>query len=305
MTLQDQQEDIKTASDHFRSVTEVINRHLDQLVIEKEVPYNHLFQAARYAIGEGKRIRPLLTLITARMLGVSDTVSLTPACAIELIHAYSLVHDDLPCMDNDDFRRGKPTVHKVYKEGHAVLTGDFLLTYAFEIIAEAPALSAEQKLELISTLSKSAGGHGMIGGQVMDIAAEGKKLDLDTLRYLHKHKTGALIATSIDFGVIMAAPGVVSIAERQLLRQFGENIGLAFQIIDDIIDVTQSESKHGKAVASDVMNDKTTYVGLLGLEGSRQAALELWESSCALLRLLPFDTRLLEKLADLIVNRRQ
>jgi geranylgeranyl diphosphate synthase type II len=285
--------------------TAAIHAHLNLLVKEQEVPYKHLFEAARYAIAEGKRIRPLLTLVTAQIFGVPQEVALTPACAVELVHAYSLIHDDLPCMDDDDFRRGKPTVHKVYEEGHAVLTGDFLLTFAFEVLAEAPSLSIAQRLELIATLAKNAGGNGMIGGQVMDIAIEGKDVDLEMLRYLHKHKTGALIATAIEFGAIIAPPGTVDAAHRQILRQFGENIGLAFQIIDDIIDVTHSEKKHGRAIASDLVNQKTTYVGLLGLEGSQQAAMELWDSSKQLLSLLPYDTSALETLADLIVNRQE
>lgn len=286
---------------YLKTTLEKINKHLDQLILEKNVPYNSLFQAARYAlIGEAKRIRPLLTLATAAMLGISEEVALTPACALEIIHTYSLIHDDLPCMDNDDFRRGKPTVHRIYNEGHAVLTGDFLLTYAFEVIVEAPLLSDKQKLSLISYLAKNAGAHGMIGGQIMDIAATEQSLDLSTLELLHRCKTGALLSTAIEFALIIADKNVEE-RHKATLRQFAQSIGLAFQIVDDILDVTHSETKHGKAISSDVVNGKTTYVNLLGLQEAQRKVQMLYTEASEALKALPYNTAVLEKITSIII----
>src|ERR1700733_13555891 len=216
-----------------------INRTLETLVPENNLPHNTLFQAARYAlIGPGKRIRPLLTLATVQILQGNLSNALEPACAIELIHTYSLIHDDLPCMDNDDFRRGKPTLHKVFPEGHALLTGDFLLTFAFELLATAPKLSDKQKIKLIQTLAERSGSDGMIGGQALDIEAAEKEMDPNALSFIHQLKTGALITASIEFGGIL---GHADEAQMDILRQFGNAIGLAFQIIDDIQDITMSE----------------------------------------------------------------
>lgn len=279
----------------------LVEQQLDRLIPEHHSPYQHLFEAARYALlGAGKRIRPILTLATVEMLGGNIELALTPACTLEIVHTYSLIHDDLPCMDDDDFRRGKLTVHKRYSDGHAVLTGDYLLTYAFEILASYPHLPAEKKVKLIATLAKRIGADGMIGGQVMDVACEGKKISLDTLRLLHRNKTGALIMASVEFGGILANANEL---QMEHLRQFGESIGLAFQIVDDILDVTSSQAKHGRMVASDVINEKSTYVTLLGLEQSQAYAQECYTKAVKSLKVFPH-AGYLTNLADFIIHRK-
>lgn len=289
-------------ADYLKEKSARIDQELNKLIPEKDVPYRQLFSAARYSLKSGgKRLRPILALATTETLGGCLESALVPACALEMIHTYSLIHDDLPCMDNDDFRRGKPTLHKVFPEGHAVLTGDFLLTHAFEVLANDAKLSPKQKLELIRLLAENAGSKGMLGGQVMDLEAEGKSIDINTLRQIHRHKTGALISASIEFGGIIAdAPS----EQLNILRKFGEEIGLAFQIIDDVLDVTASQQKHGKAIASDVANHKTTYATLMGLEESKQLALSLFQSALDELKKLPVNTALLAKLAEFIIHRR-
>jgi geranylgeranyl diphosphate synthase type II len=280
--------------------SQLIEQHLDRLVPMRHGPHQHLFEAARYALlGGGKRLRPILALTTTQMLGGNLSHALSPACTLEMIHTYSLIHDDLPCMDNDDYRRGKLTVHKKYSEGHAVLTGDFLLTHAFEVLATDQHLPAEKKAQLIAILARQSGGEGMIGGQVMDLAYEGKKITLDTLRLLHRNKTAALITASIEFGGVL---GNASPSCLDCLRQFGESIGLAFQIVDDILDVTSSQAKHGRS--SDLMNEKSTYVSLLGLEQAWAYALNFYNQAVKTLKPLPYDTSLLIGLADFIVQRK-
>lgn len=287
---------------HLQTQGQMIEQELDRLIPLQSGPYQQLFEASRYALlGGGKRLRPILTLTTVHMLNGDLDLALTPACTLELIHTYSMIHDDLPCMDNDDYRRGKLTVHKKYSEGHAVLTGDFLLTYAFEVLATHPLLSAEKKSQLIATLAKSSGSNGMIGGQVMDLAYEGQQISLDNLRLLHRNKTAALITASIEFGGIIA-----DATHDQLnhLREFGEAIGLAFQIIDDILDVTSSEAKHGKTIASDIINEKSTYVSLMGIGQAQVYAQNLYDQAIKSLTFLPFDTSLLVGLADFILKRK-
>jgi geranylgeranyl diphosphate synthase type II len=216
-----------------------------------------------------------------------------------MVHTYSMIHDDLPCMDNDDFRRGRPTLHKTYPEGHAVLAGDFLLTHAFEVLSEAPLLTDSQKNQLIQVLAKSSGGHGMIAGQIMDIESEHQVLELETLNLLHRCKTGALLQASALFGAIVADQDA-SVCES--VRAFGADIGLAFQIVDDILDVTQSQQKHGKTISSDMINHKTTYVSVLGVEKSQKAAEHMLESALKHLDSIPFDMTLLVKLANFIIR---
>jgi geranylgeranyl diphosphate synthase, type II len=290
-------------SHYLASQRRRIEQHLDKLIPAHDIQhYGHLFSAARYSLlGEGKRLRPLLTLATAEALGLSSDVVLTPACTLEIVHTYSLIHDDLPCMDDDDYRRGQPTLHKKYSEGHAVLTGDYLLTYAFDILAHDPHLSLQKKVDLISTLSKRIGGEGMVGGQVMDLAYEGKKIDLSTLNLLHRYKTGALITAAIEFGGILAD---ASKDQMTHLQKFGDSIGLAFQIIDDILDVTSSEAKHGRKIASDLLNDKSTYVTLLGLEQAQVCAQQYYDQAIHSLNQLPINSSLLISLADFIIQRK-
>ncbi len=280
----------------------IIEQELSRLVSIHHGPYQQLFESARYALlGGGKRLRPILTLTATRVLGGNPDLALTPACTLELVHTYSMIHDDLPCMDNDDYRRGKLTVHKKYSEELAVLTGDFLLTYAFEVIATDSQLSSEKKSQLISVLAHCSGSDGMIGGQVMDLFYEGKRVSLDDLRLLHRNKTAALITGALEFGgIICSAPP----AHIDCLRQFGEAIGLAFQIIDDILDVTSSQAKHGKALASDIRNKKSTYVSLMGIEQAQSYALDFYHQAIGALKPLPYDISLLVGLADFVLQRK-
>lgn len=289
-------------ANYLKTQSQRIEDHLTHLIPLHPGPYQHLFEAARYALlGGGKRLRPILTLATVDLLGGDSSAALSPACALEMIHTYSLIHDDLPCMDNDDYRRGKLTVHRKYTEGDAILAGDFLLTYAFETLATGPHLRADQKVALISTLARQSGSEGMIGGQVMDLAYEGQPITLEELCLLHRRKTGALITAALEFGGII---GNASLAQLDCLRQFGERIGLAFQVIDDILDVTASETKHGRSVGSDAANQKSTYVSLLGVEQAHAYALSCYDQALKALAPLPYDTRLLAGLAEFIVYRK-
>lgn len=278
---------------YIKERSTLIEQRLTALMPEKDVPYAQLFQSARYALlGGGKRLRPILTLATVEAFGHDIGPALSTACALEMVHTYSLVHDDLPCMDDDDFRRGKPALHKAFNEGHAVLTGDYLLTYAFEVISSDVALTAQQKVALIELLAKSSGGHGMIAGQVMDIQAESILIDIDRLQYIHRCKTGALITASVLCG------GIIANAlhhETETLRSFGQDIGLAFQIMNDILDVTSDRQ-------SDKANGKTTYVTLMGLEAARHAAHTLLERSLSHLCKLQHDTTILQLLTEYLVR---
>lgn len=288
-------------NNYFTIKSALIEDKLDHLVPEKDVAYALLFKSARYSLlGGGKRLRPILTIAAAETFGKEADAALSVGCALEMIHTYSLIHDDLPCMDDDDFRRGKLSLHKAFGEAQAVLTGDYLLTYAFEVIVNDANLSAQQKISLISLIAKNSGCQGMIAGQVMDIHAEGNVIDLNSLKHIHQYKTGALINASILAGGIIAN---ASMEELQVLNDFGKDIGLAFQIIDDVIDVTSSEQKHGKAIASDTSNNKTTYVTLLGIEPARQSANALFECSIDHLAKLDRDTSILQALAKRLVYR--
>lgn len=240
-----------------------------------------LLDAARYALlGGGKRIRPQLTLDVTAHFGGDIEKALTPACAIEMIHSYSLIHDDLPCMDDDDFRRGRPTVHKQYDEAIAVLSGDYLLTRAFEVLTTAPNLTPEQRIALMQELSFGANDVGMIGGQVLDIEAERGTLTVDELKEVHAKKTGALFSAAAIFGGIVAG---VDEEQIERLRRYGIHVGIAFQIQDDIKDVLDSEAKHGCTVSSDQRNEKTTYVTLVGIERARRLLMQELEQADALL----------------------
>lgn len=282
---------------------QTVHNHLTKLVEEKGLPQDSLYRAAKYSLmAGGKRLRPILAIATAESFGCETQKILNAACALELIHTYSLIHDDLPCMDDDDLRRGKPTLHKVYPEAHAILAGDYLLTYAFEVIATDEALTDAQKVKLITTLSQNAGGQGMIGGQVMDIEAEDRQIPVEELQCIHRNKTGAMITASVIFGGIVAG-----VTEQQLetLKLYGGDIGLAFQIIDDVLDVTQSEEVLGKTAGSDIANKKSTYVSLMGLEQAHATAHSLLRSAQERLKSLPITSTTLDDLSSYIVNRQQ
>lgn len=285
----------------FEQKRALIDGELAIFLPEAAGPLKRLSDAARYALlGPGKRLRPLLALMTCTALHGIERSALPAACALEMIHAYSMIHDDLPCMDDDDFRRGRPTLHRMFPEGHAVLTGDFLLTKAFEIVATTPLLNPVQKVGTLALLAKRSGDEGMLGGQIMDVEAEGEQIELATLQKIHKGKTGALIAAACECGGIAAGASVEVLA---LLHTIGEQLGLAFQIVDDVLDVIASEQKHGYQAASDERNAKVTYVTLLGVEGARHEADLLLQTCCRQLEQLPGNTEALRALARLLIHR--
>ncbi|CAK0752042.1 geranyl diphosphate/farnesyl diphosphate synthase [Gammaproteobacteria bacterium] len=263
----------------------------------------NLHQAMHYAVLEGgKRIRPLLVYATGRSLGISSEALDAPACAIELIHAYSLVHDDLPLMDNDDLRRGKPTCHKMFGEVTALLAGDALQSLAFHILAHAPRTLGEDRLRMVETLALSAGSRGMAGGQAMDLAAEGREITLPELELIHIHKTGALIRASVLFG-IYACPEMVGTKRHEYLDHYAKCIGLAFQIQDDVLDVEGDTRILGKRQGADAAHDKSTYPSLMGLSAAKERAAELQEEALDSLAIFDDSADVLRWLATYIVRR--
>lgn len=289
-----------TLEDTLATLSEKIEQRLDELIGEGVYAYQNLFDAIRYSlIGGGKRLRPTLCIAAANLFGIPLSHSITPACALEFVHTYSLIHDDLPCMDDDDFRRNKPSLHKVYSDGHAILTGDCCLTFAFEVLAEAPLLTDRQKVRLTATLAKRAGAHGMVGGQVLDIASTDRQIDLPTLQMIHQMKTAAMITASVEFGGLIAQADEKSM---KTLQAFGDHLGHAFQIADDILDVT-SPHTHGKKRLSDTAKNKTTYPSLLGLEQAKKLAIEHTEKALKALKSLPGDRSILEGIALKLKNR--
>ncbi len=230
-----------------------------------------LREAMRYSLlAGGKRLRPILCLAACEMAGGSSEQAMSTAVALEMIHTMSLIHDDLPAMDDDDLRRGRPTNHKVYGEAVAILAGDALLTRAFEMVAmRSPGVPAERLLKVVGELSLVAGAPGLVGGQVVDLESEGKQVDLETLEYIHLHKTGALLSACVITGATIGGADETLLAA---LRTYARGIGLAFQIIDDILDITASSEVLGKTAGKDLIADKTTYPKLLGLEESRNRA---------------------------------
>jgi geranylgeranyl diphosphate synthase type II len=248
----------------------------------------------------GKRIRPVLAMASCEACGGKPGDIVQPAAALEVIHTYSLIHDDLPAMDNDDLRRGKPTNHKVFGEAVAILAGDGLLSEAFLMILEAGGIKAERLLEAARELSLASGARGMVGGQVQDILSEGSEPDKETLHYIHTHKTGTLLRASVRFGGILVG------ADREVLQAlsaFGESLGLAFQIVDDILDIKGDESLLGKPVGSDLQNNKMTYPAIYGLEASRAKAGELISDAIEALKTFSREADPLRGIANYILQR--
>ncbi len=263
-----------------------------------------VFEAMRYSLfAGGKRVRPVLALASAEALGVRDAGLLPIASSLELIHTYSLIHDDLPAMDNDDYRRGRPTCHKVYGDAIAILAGDGLLNMAFETLSDPRRLKAvpsKRLVGIIREISRASGCFGMVGGQVVDMESEGKDVDLATLEYIHTHKTGALIRASVRVGALYAG---ASETRLRSLTHYGEMIGLAFQIADDILDLTGTQEEIGKDVGSDLKKGKTTYPSFYGLDESRRRAREVTERAVAALRGFDKKADPLRELAKYIVTR--
>lgn len=260
-----------------------------------------LHDAMRYASDGGKRLRALLVYATGEALGVPPAALDAAACAVELIHAYSLVHDDLPAMDDDDLRRGRPTVHKAYDEAIGILAGDALQTQAFEVLtAEDGLTSPAQRLAMVRLLAAASGSLGMVGGQVVDIESEGQRIPLERLQSLHARKTGALILASVRLAAAAAAD--LPETSRAALDTYGRAIGLAFQIQDDVLDITVSTETLGKTAGKDLAQEKSTYPALLGLDGARARAAALFDEARAAVAALPRPAPL-QELADFVEQR--
>ncbi len=277
-------------------------------VLERLIPLppgleSRVFEAMRYAaLAPGKRLRPFLVLASSRLFGVSERGALQVAAAIELVHSYSLVHDDLPAMDNSDLRRGRPTCHKAFDEATAVLAGDGLLTLAFEVLAN-PDTHGDPgvRCELVSALALAAGSSGMVGGQMIDLMAENRSLDIGAITRLQRLKTGALIAFACESGAILAK---ASPEVRLALRGYAHDLGLAFQIADDLLDVEGSAGETGKPVGQDAAAGKATFVSILGVERARDQAELLVRQAVAHLELFEERADLLRQAARFVVDRR-
>ena len=251
----------------------IIDLELEKILSPTEGLNSGLTSMMHYAVFPGgKRIRPILALAAAEAIGSSSENLLYPACAVELVHCYSLVHDDLPAMDDDDLRRGKPTVHKVVGEGIAILVGDALLTLAFEVITAGESLPCDTRVRLAQELAAASGRDGIVGGQVVDLQSEGKKIDIDTLQYIHGHKTADLITAAIRIGAIA---GKADPQQLSALTDYSQSLGLLFQIVDDILDVTGNIEKLGKQAGADEKQRKATYPAVAGLDRSRWIADQL------------------------------
>lgn len=286
----------------MRDVAGEIDRQFDRLLAVPEDPREKLYRAMRHAaIGGGKRLRPLLVFATARLFGVDRSCAARVATAIECIHVYSLIHDDLPSMDDDDMRRGKPTVHRAFDEATAILAGDGLQTFAFELLAaEATHPDPFVRVELVSALAHAAGAAGMVGGQMMDLAAEAASFDLPTVTRLQALKTGALIGCAVECGAIL---GRVGPEGRKGLRGYARDLGLAFQIADDILDAEGDEATAGKKLRKDEARGKETFLTLLGLERAREQAGLLVDQAIAHLHAYGSEADLLRDIARFTLER--
>jgi geranylgeranyl diphosphate synthase type II len=279
-----------------------VDAALERLLPAENAQPPSIHTAMRYSVfAGGKRIRPILCLESARIFSADVTPALHPACALEFIHTYSLIHDDLPALDNDDLRRGKPTCHKKFGEALAILAGDALLTLAFETIGATPA-PADRRVAMLTEISSAAGTvNGMVGGQVADIEAERKAVDPQMLEYIHRSKTAALIRASITAGALCAGAGADEVAR---LRRFGETIGWAFQVTDDILDVEESSAALGKTAGKDMAQQKATYPSVYGLERSHQIANDLATKAIAEISFFADRASRLREIAEFLVLRR-
>jgi geranylgeranyl diphosphate synthase type II len=288
-------------SQFLASRTESVNQALDRFLPAAGKKPATIHKAMRYSLfAGGKRMRPALCLAAAAACAGRESDALPLACAVECIHTYSLVHDDLPAMDDDDFRRGKLTNHKVFGEGIAVLAGDALLTQAFEIVAQCNAWPRYSHQDLILELAKASGSLQLIAGQVADLEAEGRKISAAELRYIHERKTSALLCCSVRLGGMSAN---CSPAQLKALTEFGYYVGLAFQVIDDILDVTQTSEKLGKTAGKDTRAQKATYPSIVGLEKSRSIAQQLTAKAFASLKSFRGRAVALQALADYLLKR--
>ena len=288
-------------SKYWASRQKQVDAALNRLLPSATTRPKTIHQAMRYSIfAGGKRLRPVICLASAEVIGGKTEAALPLACAVECIHTYSLIHDDLPSMDNDDFRRGKPTSHKAYGEGIAVLAGDALLTIAFEMVASAKATARYPHGALVKELAHASGSQALVAGQVADLEGEGKKLKLADLQYIHENKTAALITSSIRLGAMSANATPKQLAG---LTEFGLSLGLAFQVIDDILDVTQTTEKLGKSAGKDITAQKATYPALLGLDKAKKEADRLTARARDALKPFGKNAAPLEAIADYLLRR--
>ena len=279
-----------------------VDAQLEAILPAASGPAEHLFAAMRYStFNGGKRVRPALCFAAAEAVASSDSNTAKVAAAVEMIHAYSLIHDDLPAMDDDDLRRGKPTCHIQFGEATAILAGDGLQSLAFQQLTELNDIPAEIKVELIASLSRMGGCYGMVTGQAIDLGATGTALNLEQLKTMHAHKTGALIEASVVMGAMATAQA--SPEQLSALKEFSKAIGLAFQIQDDILDVESSTEQLGKQQGSDASNQKSTYTSILGLEQARSEAAALYQKSIQALDIFADKADNLRAIASFIIKR--
>lgn len=291
---------LKTA---MAECAEVVEQAIARLLPSTDFPENRLYEAMRYgSLGGGKRLRPFLVMNAAGLFGVNPDCALRVAAAVEFVHCYSLIHDDLPAMDDGDLRRGRPTVHRQFDEAAAILAGDGLLTFAFEVLAD-PATHEDPNVrcQLVAALAGAAGPHGMVGGQMLDLIAEHEQFDIGTVTRLQRMKTGDMIAFSCEAGAILGKAGT---PQRHALRAYAHDLGLAFQIVDDLLDVEGTEAETGKSVGRDAAAGKATFVSILGRDRARSQA-EMLARQCAS-HLEIFDGRadMLKAVAEYVVTRR-
>ena len=286
--------------EYMKTQGDRVSSYLASVFADNEEPAV-LFEAMNYSLlSPGKRLRPVLCLAAARTFGVDEQTVLPAAAAIEMLHAYSLIHDDLPAMDDDDLRRGRPTNHKVYGEATAILAGDGLLTFAFEQLAKPLAVDPARQLRMLHVLARAGGPYGMVGGQQADILGERQAGSAQQLQFIHAHKTAALIEASVEIGALFAELGEDKLSA---LRTFGNQIGLAFQIKDDLLDVVGDPEKMGKSTGADEKLDKLTYPRLLGIEQTDHMLNAVWQSALKALDDAQIDAPLLVALADFVVRR--
>jgi farnesyl diphosphate synthase len=291
-------------AESMTAAAKAVERVLDEVLPRPSGPEARLLDAMRYAtLGAGKRLRPYLVLAASRVTGAGEGGALRVGAAIELIHSYSLVHDDLPAMDDDDMRRGRPSCHKAFDEATAILAGDALLTLAFQVVAEAATHpDPEVRCELARALAIAAGAPGMVGGQMIDLEAEHSAVDAAVIARLERMKTGALIAFSCEAAAILAGP---SSPDRGILRGFGFDLGLAFQIVDDLLDVEGDETKVGKKVGKDAAAGKATFVAVLGADGARREAESLVDRAISRLSGYGGGADELRAIARFVVDRKK
>ncbi|PLX81127.1 MAG: polyprenyl synthetase [Desulfuromonas sp.] len=289
--------------EYLKQKTSLVDAELQKVLPSEETLPFSLHRAMRYSMfAGGKRIRPILVLAAAEAVGGDAAGAMPAACALEMIHTYSLIHDDLPAMDDDDFRRGRSTNHKVFGEATAILAGDALLTEAFILLSssQAKGLDASTVRRVISIIARAAGSQGMVGGQVVDMESEGKAIDMATLQYIHTRKTGALLLASIQSGALL---GGADEAQFDALTRYGEATGLAFQVADDILDIVGDQAELGKDVGSDQARGKATYPALLGLAEARERAEELCELAITALAGFGREAEPLRQIAEYVVSR--